>query len=98
MGIIDAITPVTQAPGKPIPKLRGATAEEIAKVGRINIEFFQDPSRYPTYNVSATICTHISRRSNITTIRDVEDIFAPTIPQAIMVWHDADATPWQVPW
>ena len=48
MGIFAAITPGTQAPPprKPIPKLR-ATAEEIAKVGRINIEFFKIPPVTP---------------------------------------------------
>ena len=42
--------------------------------------------------------TQKSRISNITTRLDVEDLPAHTIPQAIMVWHDADATPWRVPW
>ena len=46
MGIIAAITPGTQAPRKPIQKMR-ATAEEIAKVGRINIEFFKIPPVTP---------------------------------------------------
>ena len=46
MGIIAAITPGTQAPRKPIPKLR-VTAEENAKVGRINIAFFKIPPGLP---------------------------------------------------
>ena len=46
MGIIAAITPGTQAPRKPIPKL-SVTAEEIAHVGRINIEFFKIPPGAP---------------------------------------------------
>ena len=48
MGIIAAITPGTQAPRKPIPKL-SVTAEEIAHVGRINIEFFKIPPGAPPH-------------------------------------------------
>lgn len=91
MGIIATVTPCSPKPSKPIPRGPIST-EQIAKIGKINTEFFKIlPS--PTPLTSATE-PHTSRRPNITTRHDVEDILVAPNLKTSMVGYDADASSW----